>query len=183
MKNWYENVCFVVLLIFAGSSFASENPLYSDVSSRLTITAVDTDELPGIFQDVVIEHAQGDLWRLVSMREGVLLPHIDTVELVTTNDIPVQLFLLIRGQFPHGCGAIGEISQKRTGHNLIISVYYKNDLWLQKPLDVACTLAVRPFSHVIPLQAYGLPAGNYEYILNNRFTGTFSLTSENILTE
>lgn len=183
MKSLYENVCFIVLLIFAGSSFASENPLYSDASSRLTIKAVDTSDTPGIFQEVVIEHAMDDLWRLVSMREGVLLPHIDAVELVTTSNVPVQVFLRISGQFPHGCGAIGEISQKKTDNTFVISVYFKNDLWLQNPLEVACTLAIRPFSHVIPLSAYGLPAGNYEYILNGKFSGGFSLNMDNLLTD
>jgi hypothetical protein len=183
MKYLYENLCFAVLLVFAGSSFASENPLYSDASSRLTIKAVDTSDKPGIFQDVVIEHAQDDLWRLVGMREGVLLPHIDTVELITTNNIPVQVFLKISGQFPHGCGAIGEISQKKTDNKFVISVYFKNDLWLQNPLEVACTLAIRPFSHIIPVPAYGLPAGNYEYILNGKFSGVFSLNTDNALTE
>ncbi|TFH72417.1 hypothetical protein E3V39_12630 [Gammaproteobacteria bacterium LSUCC0112] len=183
MKSLYENVCFVALLIFAGSSFASENPLYSDASSRLTIRAVDAGNKPGIFQDVVIEHAKDDLWRLVGMREGVLLPHIDTVELVKTSNVPVQVFLKISGQFPHGCGAIGEISQKKTDNTFVISVYFKNDLWLQNPLDVACTLAIRPFSHIIPLPAYGLPAGNYEYRLNEKFSGVFSLNADNVLTE
>ena len=77
MKYLCESLCFVVLLMFAGSAFASENPLYSASTSRLTINAVDTDNQPGIFQDVVIEFARDDLWRLVNMREGVLLPHIE----------------------------------------------------------------------------------------------------------
>lgn len=183
MKNLYENVCFVVLLILAGSSFASENPLYSDASSRLTIKAVDTSNKPGIFQDVVIEHAKDDLWRLVGLREGVLLPHIDAVELVTTSNVPVQVFLKISGQFPHGCGAIGEISQKKTDNTFVISVYYKNDLWLQNPLEVACTLAIRPFSHIIQLSAYGLSAGHYTYTLNDKFSGVFSLNTDNLLTD
>lgn len=181
MKYLYENLCFAVLLVFAGSSFASENPVYSDSAARLTINAVDSGNVPGIFQDVVIEHAQDDLWRLVSMREGKLMPHIDTVEVVKSGTVPMQIFLKISGAFPHGCGQIGEISQRQTDKKFVVSVYFKNDLWLQNPLEVACTLAIRPFSHVIPLQAYGLAAGQYEYVLNEKFSGVFSLDANNVL--
>lgn len=181
MKYLYESLCFVVLLMFAGSAFASENPHYSASTSRLTINAVDTDNQPGIFQDVVIEFARDDLWRLVNMREGVLLPHIEKVELVQTISHPVQVFLTIRGEFPSGCGAIGEISQRNEGTKFIVSVYYKNDDWLTNPGQVACTLATVRFSRVIPLQIYGLAAGTYQYVLNNKFSGMFSLQADNQL--
>jgi hypothetical protein len=181
MKYLYESLCFVVLLMFAGSAFASENPLYSANTSRLTINAVDAENQPGIFQDVVIEFARDDLWRLVHMREGVLLPHIEQVELVQTSSHPVQVFLRIKGAFPSGCGAIGEISQRQVGNKFTVSVYYKNDAWLTRPGQVACTLAVVNFSRVIPLQTYGLAAGIYQYVLNNRFSGIFSLQADNQL--
>lgn len=182
MKKIYEYLCFVVLLVLAGSALASENPLYSASTSRLTIKAVDTENQTGIFQDVVIEFAQDDLWRLVSVREGVLLPHIQQVELVQTSSHPVQVFLRIRGEFPSGCGAIGEISQQQVDNKFNVSVYYKNDAWLQNPELIACTLAIIPFSHVIPLQTYGLAAGSYEYDLNKKFSGVFALQSDNQLT-
>lgn len=182
VKYLFEYICFVVLLMLAGSAFASENPLYSASTSRLTINAVDTENQPGIFQDVVIEFARDDLWRLVSMREGVLLPHIQQVDLVQTSSQPVQVFLRISGQFPSGCGAIGEISQQQLGNKLTVLVYYKNDAWLQNPDLTPCTMIVRGFSHVIPLQTYGLAAGSYEYTLNNRFNGVFVLQSDNVLT-
>jgi hypothetical protein len=182
MKYVYESLCFVVLLMFAGSAFASENPLYSANTSRLTINAVDAENQPGIFQDVVIEFARDDLWRLVNMREGVLLPHIQQVDLVQINSQPVQVFLRIRGQFPSGCGAIGEISQQQVSNKFTLSVYYKNDAWLQNPDLIACTMMVVGFSHVIPLQTYGLAAGSYEYTLNNKFNGVFVLQSDNVLT-
>lgn len=66
MKNLFEYFRFAVLLMIAGSTFASENPLYSANTSRLTINAVDAvdaENQPGIFQDVVIEFARDDLWR------------------------------------------------------------------------------------------------------------------------
>lgn len=181
MKNLFEYFRFVVLLMIAGSTFASENPLYSANTSRLTIDAVDTENQPGIFQDVVIEFARDDLWRLVNMREGTLLPHIEKVDVVQTSSHPVQIFLRIEGQFPSGCGAIGEISQRQIGTKFTVSVYYKNDAWLQNPELVVCTLAIVPFSHVIPLHTYGLQAGSYQYELNNKFSGMFSLQSDNTL--
>ena len=182
MKHFYEHLCFVVMLMLAGSAFASENPLYSANTSRLTINAVDAENQPGIFQDVVIEYARDDLWRLVNMREGVLLPHIEQVELVQTSSHPVQVFLRIKGAFPSGCGAIGEISQRQAGNTFTVSVYYKNDAWLTSPGQVVCTLAIVNFSRVIPLQTYGLTAGTYQYVLNNKFSGMFSLHTDNQLT-
>jgi len=182
MKFFLEFIGFVVLLITASSAFASENPLYSASTSRLTIKAVDAENQLGIYQDVVIEFARDDLWRLVSMREGVLLPHIQHVDLVQTSSHPVQVFLRIRGEFPSGCGEIGEISQQQVGNNFNVSVYYKNEDWLQNPHLSVCTMIVRGFSHVIPLQTYGLAAGSYEYNLNNKFKGLFALQSDNVLT-
>jgi hypothetical protein len=34
---------------------------------------------------------------------------------------------------------------------------------------------------VIPLQTYGLAAGTYQYVLNNKFSGMFSLQADNQL--
>jgi hypothetical protein len=61
-------------------------------------------------------------------------------------------------------------------------VYYKNDAWLTSPDQVVCTLAIVNFSRVIPLQTYGLTVGTYQYELNNKFSGMFSLQADNQLT-
>ena len=46
---------------------------------------------------------------------------------------------------------------------------------------MACTLAMVPFKHVMPLDVYDLPAGVYEYSVNDEFSGSFTLTTDNRL--
>ncbi len=45
----------------------------------------------------------------------------------------------------------------------------------------ACTTALVPFEKIIPLPVYGLSAGNYEYTVNKKVTGSFELKSDNNL--
>jgi hypothetical protein len=181
MKNLYGNLCFALSLILAGSSFASENPVYSEINAEVKLPAVTVDGRPGFYQDITLRFEDSDSLRMISVNQGVLLNHIHRVDVVQTSTFPAQVFLAISGAFPSGCGAIGQIHQNRHNNNFSVQVYFQNDAWLANPLLVACTLAIRPFEKVIPLKVYGLAAGVYEYKLNAEFSGSFTLVTDNSL--
>lgn len=183
MKNLYENLCFAIGLILVGSSFANETPVYSGASAQLDIPNVQVEGVAGAYQDITMKFDDGDTLRMSSVREGVLLDQINMVSIIQTNTFPVQVFLEVSGDFPTGCGDIGQINQSLSGNTLDVRVHYENDDWLKNPELVPCTLAMRPFWEVIPLDVYGLQAGTYHYNLNNEFTGSFTLANNNIVSE
>ena len=181
MKNLYENLCFAISVMLAGSSFASENPVYQENPSRVTIPLVTADGKQGVYQDIELRFRDSHVLELVALQEGFPLTYIEQADVFLTNTFPVQAFLEISGNFPGSCGDIGYIAQRWTDNTLIIDAYLKNDDWVRNPEQVACTLMLRPFKHVIPLEVYGLSAGVYQYKLNNKFTGSFTLTTHNRL--
>jgi hypothetical protein len=178
MKNLYENLCFAISVMIAGSSFASENPLYEENPSRVSIPAVTAGDQYGAYQDLALRFKDSDTLELVSVQEGVLLNYINQVKVLKPNTVPAQVFLEISGEFPSGCGKIGHIVQHEANGLISVNVYFENDDWLRNPELVPCTLAMRPFREVIPLQVYGLSAGEYQYTLNNTFTGSFTLAAD-----
>jgi hypothetical protein len=180
MKKLYQNMCLAAGLIAVGSSMASDNPLYQDNPARVSIPAVVADGVPGQFQDIQLRFKTDDQLELVSVRDGVLLDYIQKVEAFRTNTSPVQVFLEITGQLPNGCARIGQVHQTRDNNAFAVSVFFKNDEWLTGA-PVACTLAMVPFKHVMPLDVYDLPAGVYEYSVNDEFSGSFTLTTDNRL--
>lgn len=178
MKKLYENLCFVVGLIIVGSSFASDYPVYSDIKAELDIPAVNVDGTAGVYQDIRMKFEGSDTLRMLSVTEGVLLYEIEQVDVFQTNTFPVQVFLEISGNYPTGCGQLGRIQQIVDGNRFNVHVYFENDEWVANPL-VPCTLAQRPFKEVFPLDVYGLAPGNYEYTLNDKFSGSFTLATDN----
>ena len=167
--------------VLTANVFADSNPIYLEDIQTLKVPAVDVAAKPGFYQDVTIEFFQEDKWRLVSASEGKEVAEIDQVTLTRTDSAPAQVFLRITGQFNDGCPKIGQISHRLVGNTFEVSVYYKNNEWLRNPPAVACTLAIVPFNRVIPLPVYALPAGDYHYSLNGRFTGSFNLATDNVL--
>lgn len=105
MKNLYENLCLAIGLLLVGGSFASENPFYSPARAELEVPAVKVDGVPGVYQDISMKFVDGDTLRMVSVKEGVLLNHINQVDVFQTNTFPVQVFLEIPGEYPTGSRA------------------------------------------------------------------------------
>ncbi len=165
------------LFVLCTATFAhGENPEYA--SSRLTIPAVDAEGKPGFFQDVVIEATDNDLWRLVEAYEGVAIDVIEQVELIKTDSFPVQIFLKMSGTFRNGCGAVDQISHQLKDNQFTIKAYYKLD---KNPGLTVCTQAMVPFTYTFALPIYGLKAGQYQYTLNDSFSGSFELAADNSL--
>lgn len=169
--------CFLFMSsIAASTSFADESPSYFD--GKLHLPTVNADGKPGFFQEVVIEAAGDNLWRVSELYEGIPIRRINQVELIESNSTPVQVFLKISGTIS-GCERFGSVSAILIGNTFNVVAYYKVDK--SRPGEVACAQFESPYSETIPIPVYGLNAGVYLYNLNDQFTGTFTLITNNTL--
>ena len=62
-------------------------------------------------------------------------------------------------------------------------IRHGSDHGVRSEEPLACVDSVESFEHIVPLDIYGLEAGDYEYVLNDEFVGEFSLGVENVLGE
>lgn len=155
-------------------------PTYQD--GILAIPRVDTPEQPGNYLDATFKQIDQNLWELQGYKIANEYPlqkaPIEQVKLVVTDSFPVQVFLNIQGAFTSGCGDLGQINQRLVGNRFEVTVHAEYpDL---PPGSFACTANMRYFEKNIPLAAYDLNAGNYEYSINGGdYTGTFVLAKDN----
>lgn len=101
---------------------------------------------------------------------------IDTVDLLMMESFPLQMMAHLTGNYQDGCTSLGEVKQERIDNVISLTIA------TVRPADMMCTQALVPFEENIPVDIYGLPAG--EYTLNvNGVTATFTLDMDNILPE
>lgn len=102
------------------------------------------------------------------------LAPIESVEAVFLESFPLQVQLKVEGYFPDGCTEIESTEVERQGNVFDVT------LRTARPADVACTEAIEPFEVNIPLDVYGLPAGEYSVDVNGVET-SFTFEQDNIL--
>jgi hypothetical protein len=100
------------------------------------------------------------------------------VEAIIVDSSPVQVFLKLSGQFSNGCAYFQQINQALKNNTFKITLHLGPNPF---PSGIACTLSLVPYEKIIPLEVYGLPAGTYEYSVNEQHTGTFTLSKDNTL--
>ncbi|MCF7969745.1 MAG: hypothetical protein K9L22_01080 [Methylococcaceae bacterium] len=165
-------------------SNASQFPRYKD--GILTIPRVDTDIHPGHYQDARLsftgQGTQGT-WTLLDYKtlgENVPLVYLESVDMVKTDIVPVQVFLVAKGQLPNECFDIGQINQRLDGNHFTVIA----TVVFAAPQGSFCTQALASFEKVMPLDVYGLKAGTYSYEIKGsigNITGVFELEEDNIL--
>lgn len=101
---------------------------------------------------------------------------IDTVDLLIMESFPLQMMAHITGNYPDGCTSLGEVKQERIDNVITLTIA------TVRPVDMMCTQALVPFEENIPVDIYGLPAGEYTVNVNG-VTATFTLDMDNILPE
>ncbi len=182
MKMWKAINPALLIMLGATSSLAAENPnLTTGIPYVLSVPSVEYGGIPGFYQKGRIEYSpEGQTWKLAGYVAGVPIQQVNTVELVKTQDMPVQVFLKVSGAFPNGCLQVGEAGVSVTGNKFNVYLYYTDEsIHPSAPRD--CAAVVVPYVKVILLPVYGLPAGSYEYSLNGKFSGSFTLSADNIL--
>lgn len=101
------------------------------------------------------------------------LASVDSIEILTLESFPVQIQVIARGNLPDGCTTIDETLSERT------DTLFRVTITTERPSEAACTEALVPFEHVIGLDVFGLPAGEYEVDVNG-VKGSFELAMDNI---
>lgn len=155
-------------------------PVYRD--GTLTLPRVDTDEQIGLFLGGVFQYdASINAWRLqdyeVAPVIDIFLLEEDGVEVIVKVALPTQVFLKVKGSFSDPCQKVGRISHRLKDNRFEVII---GTVITTSPLAL-CAAVVTPFEKVISLPVYGLSAGNYEYIVNGKITGSFELKSDNNL--
>ena len=95
--------------------------------------------------------------------------YIDSMDIVILESFPLQVHAVLKGNFPDGCTSIQNHEVKRDGNTFVIKVFTK------RPVDAFCTEALVPFEYTVPLDVYGVTAGDYTvkaYNVSNEFTFT-----------
>lgn len=106
---------------------------------------------------------------------GTTSLYIENTEILTLESFPVQVNLVVSGNFPDGCTSIGTVTQERTGETFNITIT------TNRPPDQMCTAVLVPFQETIKLDVAGLKAGTYTVNLNGKLVDTFVLASDNVL--
>ncbi len=98
---------------------------------------------------------------------------VASIEIVIAESFPVQVFAILRGHLSDGCTEITGIASRGPVDNR-----FELDIATQRPPDAMCTQALVPFEHNVPIQAYGLPAGDYEVAAGDA-SASFTLLQDN----
>jgi hypothetical protein len=164
-----------IVAVFLTENEDTRTPHYNNES--LKVPVVDADTQPALFQDgEFVFDASINAWRLITFRvTPVIEKLIKNVEMIKTDSNPAQVFLKISAP-DIACNTPGRIGVRKTGNRFDVSAGFT-----PPPPGTACAAVVVPFEVTAPLPVFGLPAGTYEYSVNDEFVGSFELTEDNIL--
>jgi inhibitor of cysteine peptidase len=101
---------------------------------------------------------------------------VESVEVIMLTSFPLQVHLHVSGYVSDPCTEIDEIQTKRDGYAFEVLIKTKRDANLE------CIQVIDPFEENIPLDVYGLPAGDYQVVVNG-VKAEFTFFQDNILGE
>lgn len=101
---------------------------------------------------------------------------VENVEVRMLESFPLQVQLHVEGYMPDGCTEIDETQVEQQDNHFEVM------LTTVRPVDMACTEAIEPFEMNIPLDVYGLPAGEYTVDVNG-VEASFTFEQDNVLPE
>ncbi|MEX0901417.1 MAG: hypothetical protein WDZ76_01615 [Pseudohongiellaceae bacterium] len=180
MKQTYSTA--TLLLFFLSSPVWSQPAnleLNPDGSYVLEVPVVGFQGNPGFYQNARFQSGESELsWTLLSVDEGQTINSVNAVDVITTSEMPIQVFLEVSGEISP-CLEVGEYAMNRVDNSFEIFLYYDPDSF--PPPGTACIDSVEPYSTVIPLPAYGLEAGEYVLSVNGEENGSFIIPADNLL--
>jgi len=100
------------------------------------------------------------------------LATVEEIDILIAESHPVQVLVVAKGHLPNPCTEMDPIIIQREGNAFLITIKTQ-----QSSED--CIQVLAPFTEVIPLEVYGLPAGTYTVNVNG-IEGFFILEIDNI---
>ncbi|BAP55975.1 hypothetical protein THII_1678 [Thioploca ingrica] len=177
--NLYQVFWVVIIgLLALDIVFADSNPTFQE--NILLLPSVDSPERGGAYQNVQFQLTESGEWQLLDFTITPELQYLDKVEVIKTDSFPIQVFLKVSGNFITGCQEMGQISYRLLERKFDIWMYSTQDEKFSTG-ELTCAQMITPFTHIVPLPVYSLNKGEYEYSVNGRYTGTFSLAEDNKL--
>jgi hypothetical protein len=98
---------------------------------------------------------------------------VNEIEILILESFPVQVQVLVKGNFINGCERIKAINTEKSDNTFIITI-------TTHFIGEICTEALVPFEETIPLEVEGLPAGIYTVDAHG-LTATFELITDNVV--
>jgi len=119
------------------------------------------------------------IWYIATREEGSgtvteKTASVKSIEIVVLESFPVQVNVIVHGEFPDSCTDIGKVTTTREGSVFIVTIITR------RPSDAVCAQVITPFERIIPLDVVGLKKGIYTVDVNG-VRGTFELQADNIL--
>lgn len=106
------------------------------------------------------------------------LATVEGIDILILESFPVQVSVVVRGSLPDSCTEVDQISQELDAETNTFSI----EITTARPPDATCAQVIGSFEETIALEVYGLPAGTYTVDANG-VTGTFTLSTDNVLPE
>lgn len=171
----------------------AENPLYSPESATLSIPSIDVTQGQNGYHHALLEFAGDDLWRLKQVTSASELRSVYEVRVIEADTFPVQVFLEVDGVVGYTCSKL-HIEKRLVDDTFHVSIQQERSV-----PGAACIALAANFSWIVPLDVYGLSAGEYRYVVNHGLgpvehrldgtsvdvgiglTGNFVLDADNIL--
>jgi hypothetical protein len=100
--------------------------------------------------------------------------NVKSIKIIILESFPVQVNVIVYGEFPDSCTEICNMTMIREGSTFIITIITR------RPSDVVCAQVITPFERVVPLDVVGLRKGVYTVDVNG-LTDTFELYEDNIV--
>lgn len=100
------------------------------------------------------------------------LATVEEIDILIAESHPVQVLLVAKGYLPNPCTGMDPIIIQREGNAFLITIKTRHS-------SEVCIQVLAPFTEVIPLEVYGLPAGTYTVNVNG-IEGFFTLEIDNI---
>lgn len=98
---------------------------------------------------------------------------VESVDVVFLESFPLQVHVVASGSLSNGCKSIHDSSVQRQGSTFKVTLTAAVQTG-----DIACTEALVPYQENIPLDVYGLPAGEYTVNVNG-VTTSFTFEQDN----
>lgn len=99
---------------------------------------------------------------------------VEDVEILFLESFPLEVHAIASGYLPDPCTDIDEISVERDGN------HFKVLIMTLREAEMMCIQVIEAFEQNIPLDVYGLPAGDYTVTVNG-LDAEFTFLQDNSL--